>query len=150
MGNPVPTEGRVIDSVYFTQVTLQVLDASDIPETMDDKFEVVYIWDALHDIPQVGQTLQGIHRILKKDGHLIIVDPDMESGHSRNHGDYSTMIYGISFLHCLPVSMAIPGSQGLGAAWGKDKMRLFCTQAGLRVVQIKSLGDGNIIAICTK
>ena len=117
---------------------------------MDDKFEVIFIIDSLHDIPHASKALRCCKRILKKDGHLIIIEPDMESGHSRNSGAQYTMMYGLSMLHCLPVSLGVPGSQGLGACWGKDRMRLFCTEAGLRVIHCKSTTDGNVMLICSK
>ena len=106
--------------------------------------------DTLHDIPQASQSLRCCRKALKKDGHLIITEPDMETGHARNSGPYSTMVLGTSLLHSLPVSLGVPGSQGLGAAWGKDKMRLFCQEAGLRVIHCKPMGDGNVMLVCSK
>lgn len=141
---------KIAEKQKLTNLKWKVLDASDVPSSMDDKFEVVFVCEALHDIPQASLALRCCKRVLKKDGHLIITEPEMESGHSRNSGSYSTMVYGFSMLHSLPVSLAVPGSQGLGSAWGKDKMRLFCTEAGLRVIHCKSIGDGNVMLICSK
>jgi len=141
---------KIAEKQKLTNTKWKVLDASDVPRSMDDKFEVIFLLDSLHDIPQASQSLRCCKNALVKDGHLVIMDPDMESGHSRNSGTYSTLIYGFSMLHCLPVSLGVPGSQGLGAAWGKDKMKLFCTEAGLRVILCKSTGDGYVMLVCSK
>lgn len=131
-------------------VFLQVLDACSLPNSMDDSFDIVYICDALHDMPHASQALKCCHRVLKSDGQLVLLETNMESGHHRNMGPMNTFNYGMSMLHCLPVSLGVPGSEGLGCAWGKDKMRLYCAQAGFKVLHCKVIDDYTVILICVK
>ncbi len=45
---------------------------------------------------------------------------------------FAPMYYGISLLHCTPVSLAA-GGPGLGAVWGEQMAKALLTKAGFQI-----------------
>ena len=59
------------------------------------------------------QSLKEIHRVLKDDGVFTMVDIKGTSNpfeDKKHYGAYAATQYGISLLHCLPISSNSPGS----------------------------------------
>jgi hypothetical protein len=48
---------------------------------------------------------------------------------------FAPMYYGISLMHCMPVSLAV-GGQGLGTVWGEQTARRMLTEAGFRNIVV--------------
>ena len=48
------------------------------------------------------------------------------------------MLYTISCMHCMTVSLA-QGGEGLGAMWGEEKTREYLRRAGFRSVETHEL-----------
>ena len=84
-------------------------------------------------------VLTGIRRALKPVGVYIAQDIQ---GSSHHHGDrdhpLGTLLYTISCMHCMSVSLA-QGGEGLGAMWGREKAEAYCYQAGFRSVEVHEL-----------
>ena len=114
---------------------LSNFDRSAAPEA----FDLVTTFDAIHDQGQPLNVLKGIHRTLRKDGVYLMQDI---SGTSHVHKDVEhplgTLLYTISCLHCMTVSLA-QGGEGLGAMWGEEKTREYLARAGFREVTTKKL-----------
>ena len=48
---------------------------------------------------------------------------------------FAPMYYGISLMHCMPVSLAIDG-EGLGTVWGEQVARRYLADAGFGSVVV--------------
>ena len=48
---------------------------------------------------------------------------------------HAALYYGLSFFHCMPVSLYHEGGEGLGAAWGVEKQRQYLEDAGFVKIQ---------------
>jgi 2-polyprenyl-3-methyl-5-hydroxy-6-metoxy-1,4-benzoquinol methylase len=117
-----------------------VRDLSDFHETADTEvFDFIATFDAVHDQAKPLNVLKGIHRALKADGVYLMQDI---SGTSHVHKDIAhpigTLLYTISCMHCMTVSLA-QGGEGLGAMWGEEKTREYLQRAGFRSVKTNRL-----------
>ena len=56
--------------------------------------------------------------------------------HDNAANPFARMLYGLSCMHCVPVSLA-QGGPGLGACWGETRARLAVQEAGF--AQFKAL-----------
>jgi 2-polyprenyl-3-methyl-5-hydroxy-6-metoxy-1,4-benzoquinol methylase len=125
-----------------TQANLEfhVRDLSDFDRWAEpEAFDLVTTFDAIHDQGQPLNVLKGIRRTLRSDGVYLMQDI---SGSSHVHKDIEhplgTLLYTVSCLHCMTVSLA-QGGEGLGAMWGEEKTREYLARAGFREVTTKKL-----------
>ncbi len=92
-------------------------------------------FDAIHDQGRPLEVLQNICRGLKDDGVYLMQEI---RGSSHHHSDIGhplgTVLYTISCMHCMTVSLA-QGGEGLGAMWGEEKAREYLSRAGFTRVE---------------
>jgi ubiquinone/menaquinone biosynthesis C-methylase UbiE len=117
-----------------------IKDLSDFDQKAEpDAFDVVSTFDAVHDQAQPLRMLRGIHRALKRDGVYLMQDIKGSSFvHKNMDHPLGTMLYTVSCMHCMTVSLA-QGGEGLGAMWGEEKARDYLEQAGFASVQKNEL-----------
>jgi 2-polyprenyl-3-methyl-5-hydroxy-6-metoxy-1,4-benzoquinol methylase len=118
----------------------RALDLSDFDRTAEpDAFDLVTTFDAIHDQAKPLNVLRGIYHTLRSGGVYLMQDI---SGTSHVHKDIEhplgTLLYTISCMHCMTVSLA-QGGEGLGAMWGEEKTREYLASAGFRHVTTKKL-----------
>jgi ubiquinone/menaquinone biosynthesis C-methylase UbiE len=102
----------------------------------DRPFDVVTVFDAVHDQRAPAEVLRSIHRVLAPGGVFVMVDFKFSSHLERNVGNpLAPLYYGISLLHCVPVSLAEDGA-GLGAVWGQELAQQMLTAAGFTSVEV--------------
>jgi len=104
-----------------------------------DSFDLITTFDAIHDQAKPLNVLRGIYRALKRDGFYLMQDIH---GSSHLHQDIDhplgTLLYTISCMHCMTVSLA-QGGEGLGAMWGEERTREYLEKAGFRSVETHRL-----------
>ncbi len=96
-------------------------------------------FDAVHDQADPKAMLRGIRHALADDGVYLAQDIDGTSSH---HGDrdhvIGPLLYTVSCLHCMTVSLAQDG-EGLGAMWGRERALQYFTDAGFSSVEVHTL-----------
>ncbi|HET7364540.1 MAG TPA: class I SAM-dependent methyltransferase [Burkholderiales bacterium] len=105
------------------------------------QFDLVTICDCIHDLAAPVATLREIHRLLKADGTLFIVEPKAADRLEDNRNPVATMFYGFSLFHCMTQSLA-RGGPGLGTCMGPKKTEQLLREAGFRefrALDIKSM-----------
>ena len=110
------------------------------------------MFDAIHDQAQPRKVLANISRALKPDGVFLCVDIQASSNLEENmEHPLAPMLYGISTMHCMTVSLALSG-EGLGTVWGEQKAKELLTEAGFNKIDIEHVeGDiFNSYYICRK
>ncbi len=115
-------------------------DLSDFNETAEPSaYDFITTFDAVHDQAKPLNVLKGIHRALRPDGIYLMQDIH-GSSHVHNNLDHpiGTLLYAISCLHCMTVSLA-QGGEGLGAMWGEEKTHEYLNQAGFGSVETHRL-----------
>lgn len=93
-------------------------------------YDVIVVFDAIHDQAQPTRVLENIHRALRPGGVFLMADIKASSRLEENVGvPMSTYLYTVSLMHCMTVSLAHDGA-GLGAAWGTQLATSMLAEAG--------------------
>ncbi len=96
---------------------------------VDPGFDLVTAFDVVHDLVDPKGVLARIREVLRDDGLFFMVEPDVAPALEGNVNPGGALLYAMSTLHCMTVSLA-HGGEGLGAAWGPAKAEQFCREAG--------------------
>ncbi|WAJ43171.1 class I SAM-dependent methyltransferase [Mycobacterium sp. Aquia_216] len=106
-----------------------------------DAFDVITVFDAIHDQAQPARVLENIHRALRPGGVFLMADIKASSRLEENVDvPMSTYLYTTSLMHCMTVSLALDGA-GLGTAWGTQLATSMLADAGfadVRVAEVES------------
>lgn len=124
----------------LTNVSFEVLDAARLAEVVEPgSYALVTTFDAVHDQADPEAVVAGIRHALADDGVYLAQDIDASSTH---HGDLDhpigPLLYTISCLHCMTVSLA-RGGAGLGAMWGRERATALFEAAGFGDVEVHTL-----------
>lgn len=115
-------------SLGLENARFEVCDAPTL--TVDEPFEVVFTFDAIHDQVDPVGALRRIHAALVPGGSYVMVEPATSSNLEDNIANpIAPWIYGISTLHCMTVSLA-GGGAGFGTAWGEQRARRLLAEIG--------------------
>ncbi|HSO56217.1 MAG TPA: class I SAM-dependent methyltransferase [Actinomycetes bacterium] len=128
----------------------EVRDAARL--TVAEPFDLVLVFDAVHDQVAPAAVLERIHAALAPGGTLVMVEPRASSDLAENLANpVAPLLYSVSTLHCLTVSLA-GGGAGLGAAWGEELARSMLADAGFGdVVVHEAPGDPlNAVFVASK
>lgn len=126
-------------------VTFEVRDAATL--AVDEPFDVVFVFDAIHDQVAPAEVLVSIHDMLTADGLLLAFEPHASSNLEDNVAHpLAPFLYAISTLHCLTVSLAHDGA-GLGTVWGEQAARQMLRDAGFADVTVREVPDEPVNAL---
>jgi ubiquinone/menaquinone biosynthesis C-methylase UbiE len=109
------------------RVEFQRASATALPN--NPKFDVITSFDAIHDMVDPRGVLRSIRGALADDGTYFMVEPKAGDTLAENMGPMGAMMYSISTLHCMTVSLA-HGGEGIGTAIGPTKIKELAEQAG--------------------
>jgi 2-polyprenyl-3-methyl-5-hydroxy-6-metoxy-1,4-benzoquinol methylase len=99
-------------------------------------YDVITVFDAIHDQAQPARVLENIYRALRPGGVFLMADIKASSRLEENVDvPMSTYLYTTSLMHCMTVSLALDGA-GLGAAWGRQLATKMLGDAGFDDVQV--------------
>jgi len=108
------------------------------------QFNLVTVFDAIHDQAKPARVLQGIHQSLRDGGTFLCVDVAASSKLEENlDHPLAPFLYAVSTVHCMTVSLAL-GGDGLGTVWGRQKALQMLGEAGFRDVTVKQV-EGDIL-----
>ncbi len=113
--------------------------------TIDEpgKYDLITAFDSIHDQAKPTKVLKVISKALKPDGVFLMVDIAASSNlHENLNHPLGPMLYTISTMHCMTVSLAYKG-EGLGNMWGEQLARQKLDEAGFRNIEIKKV-EGDI------
>ena len=123
---------RGLANVRFT-----VQDAAALGES--EAFDAIFTFDAVHDQAHPAAVLKNIHRALRPGGIYLMQDIGVHTAVDQNlDHPIAPLIYSISCMHCMTVSLAAGGA-GLGAAWGVELAEEMVRAAGFERVEIHRL-----------
>jgi SAM-dependent methyltransferase len=103
-------------------------------------FDLITVCDCIHDFAAPERTLEQIHRLLKPQGTLFVIEPKAGDRLEDNINPIGTMLYGFSIFHCMTQSLA-NGGPGLGTCLGPARIEALLRAAGFgdfRELDIKS------------
>jgi ubiquinone/menaquinone biosynthesis C-methylase UbiE len=134
----------------LTNAIFEVKDVAQLDQV--SAFDLITGFDTIHDQAQPRKVLANISRALKPDGVFLCVDIQASSNLEENmEHPLAPMLYGVSTLHCMTVSLALNG-EGLGTVWGEQKAKELLKEAGFNQIDIEHVeGDiFNSYYICRK
>jgi 2-polyprenyl-3-methyl-5-hydroxy-6-metoxy-1,4-benzoquinol methylase len=101
-----------------------------------EPFDAVISFDTVHDLPDPAGFLRAVHRSLAPGGHYLMMEPKASSNLEDNIGHpMAPLLYAVSTLHCLTVSLA-EGGAGLGTAFGEQKAIELLTEASFTDITV--------------
>jgi 2-polyprenyl-3-methyl-5-hydroxy-6-metoxy-1,4-benzoquinol methylase len=116
------------------RVMFQQRDAGD--PRLSGRYDLVTIFEALHDMPDPVGVLEALRRLLTADGALIVMDEHASERFEAPADDVQRLLYGYSVLHCLPVGMSDQPSVGTGTVMRPSTIRGYAREAGFGDVEI--------------
>jgi len=125
---------NLVDAAVTGRVSFAVRDAADPAHA--EVYDLVTIFEALHDMSDPVGALRAARQLLAPGGTLFIVDENVAESFTAPADDIERLMYGWSFLHCLPVGMADQPSAGTGTVMRPDTVRRFAAEAGFSSVEI--------------
>lgn len=128
------------DSWGLKNARFETADAATLD--LEDTFDFVTAFDAIHDQVDPARVLSNIARALRPGGTFLMVDLAASSNLEENlDHPLGPSLYSASVLHCMTVSLAYGGA-GLGSMWGEQLARQMLAEAGFTSVQVRRIeGD---------
>ncbi|XP_052791931.1 S-adenosylmethionine-dependent methyltransferase Rv2258c-like [Mya arenaria] len=118
----------------LSKVTFMMGDAHKLPEDWAAHFDMVFVYDVLHDLTHPYNVLKQIHRILKPNGFLSLIDFGFHSDPVENAGDMTAaMYYSCSVFRLLASCMTEELWVGFGACWGREEIQKAILGAGFQI-----------------
>lgn len=118
----------------LTNVTFEVCDAARL--RADDRFDVAFIFDALHDQVDPAGVLGAIRTALAPGAIFVMKEPHAADDLEGNRANpMAPILYSASTLHCLTVSLA-HGGAGIGTLMGEKLARRLLSNAGFVDIEV--------------
>lgn len=109
-------------------------DAADA--SFAERFDLVTIFEALHDMPRPVDVLRTIRGMLTDNGLVFIGDERTEESFTAPAIDRERLYYGFSVMACLPSGMVGPDPAATGTVMRTDTLRRYATEAGFARVDV--------------
>jgi ubiquinone/menaquinone biosynthesis C-methylase UbiE len=128
---PITYAREQVAAKGLTNVEFMQGDAGAMAERFaPESFDVITTFDAIHDQAKPLDVLSAIRRALRPGGVYVMQEIKGSTALEGNlDHPIGTMLYTISCMHCMTVSLA-QGGEGLGAMWGEQKAREYLDRAG--------------------
>ena len=118
----------------LTNVRYEVCDAARL--AVDEPFDAVFVFDAIHDQVDPAAVLRRIHDALNPGGAFVMKEPHAADTLEENVASpMAPILYGCSTLHCLPISLA-HGGAGIGTMFGEGLACELLAEAGFGSVDV--------------
>ena len=108
-------------------------------------YDLVCLFDALHDMGDPVGAARRIRRALAPDGTLMLVEPTAGDALEQNLNPVGRTYYGLSTVICTPGSLAQEVGLGLGAQAGEQQLAAVLREAGFSHVRRATETPFNII-----
>jgi 2-polyprenyl-3-methyl-5-hydroxy-6-metoxy-1,4-benzoquinol methylase len=125
---------NVVGSGLEDRVTFHDRDAADAD--LAGRYDLVTIFEALHDMSYPVDVLRAGRGLLVDDGALFIGDERTEDVFTAPASDVERLLYGFSVFHCLPVGMVGEGAAGTGTVIRADTVRRYASEAGFSSCEV--------------
>ncbi len=120
-------------------------EAADASELADGAYDLVTMFDCLHDMGDPDAAAKTARRALRPDGTLMLVEPAAGDHIEDNLHPLGRVFYAASALVCTPCSLAQPGGAALGPQAGPARLTALLTAAGFSRVRLASQSPVNLV-----
>ncbi|MET7396527.1 class I SAM-dependent methyltransferase [Dactylosporangium sp. NPDC005572] len=145
----VTARARAVEAGNPPNVTFQVGDAT-AAGTLG-AYDVVFFFDALHDLGDPLAALVHARSLLRPGGILVAVEPWSVDRLEDGIGNPQLVLaYGSSVSLCTPNSLAQPGAYGLGTAGGPAHRVRLLEEAGFADARVAADTGFNLVLAATR
>ena len=120
-------------------------EAADASELADCAYDLVTMFDCLHDMGDPDAAAKTARQALRPDGTLMLVEPAAGDHIEDNLHALGRVFYAASTLVCTPCSLAQPGGTALGPQAGPARLTALLTGAGFGRVRLASQSPVNLV-----
>ena len=110
------------------------IDAGD--HQLDGRYDVVTIFEAVHDLARPVEVLTAVRLLLARGGTAIVVDERVAETFTAPGDEIERLMYSYSVLFCLANGLADQPSIGTGTVMRPETFRRYATEAGFGSVEI--------------
>jgi SAM-dependent methyltransferase len=110
--------------------------ARDAAELQGERYDLVYIHEALHDMSYPVDVLRTCRGLLAEGGSVVIGDERVGDTFTAPGDELERFYYGFSVLHCLPVGLVGEGAAGTGTVMRADTVKRYAEEAGFAAFEI--------------
>lgn len=115
------------------RVTFRHVDAAGV---VAGSFDVVTAFECVHDMPHPVEVLATMRRLVKPDGHVVIMDEKVAEKFGAIGDDVERVMYGYSLFICLPDGLNHAHSAGTGTVMRRSTLENYARQAGFSGVEV--------------
>lgn len=119
------------------RVSFEVRDVAD--PSLDGSYDLMTMFEALHDLSRPVEVLAGMRRRLKDGGRVLLMDEKVAETFTVPADPIERFMYGASVFCCLPGGMADQPSAATGTVIRPGKVREYAGAAGFSAVDILPL-----------
>ena len=101
-----------------------------LAKEFDGEFDLICMFDCLHDMGDPTGAAAHIRSRLKTDGTLMVVEPIAEDALQDNINPVGRLYYAASTMVCVPTSLAQEVGTALGAQAGEKRLREVIVEGG--------------------
>ena len=130
------------EKLGWSNVVFELQDACALPDSWTGRFSHVTMVDTLHDLAFPLSGVKQVYRVLRPGGYFSVLDTlaDSEPRLATKQWD-GPVLYGYSLYHCMGLSLAVEGSEGLGTVAGIQKLTTIMETAGFSVERMKDTSE---------
>jgi SAM-dependent methyltransferase len=110
------------------RVTFVVGDAAHVAS--ETSFDLVTVFEALHDMADPVGTLRAARALLAGDGSVLVADERVADAFTAPGDPVERFMYGWSILHCLPATLAERPAEAAGTVLRAPTVARWATAAG--------------------
>lgn len=125
---------HVAEAGVADRVAIHLVDAA-AEGVLRGPYDLVLVFEALHDVAQPLPLLTRLRHALAPDGAVLVADERVGSAFAAPGDPVERLMYGWSVTHCLPASLADTASAGLGTVLRADTVHALARRAGFSVVE---------------
>ena len=133
---------RASDAGVHGRTRFAALDATELDAA---SYDLVTMFDCLHDMGDPVAAARAALRALKPDGTLMLVEPAAGDHIEDNLHPLGRVYYGASTLICTPCSLAQPGGVAIGTQAGPARLTQVLTEAGFGSIRIACESPINLV-----
>lgn len=113
-----------------SNVRFEVATAQDFTRIDENGYDLVAIFDALHDMGDPRGAARRVREMMKADGTWMIVEPAAGDRLEENLNPVGRVFYALSTAVCVPSAMSQEGGESLGAQAGPAALEKVITSSG--------------------
>lgn len=102
----------------------------------DGRYDVVTLFECVHDMAHPVPVLETARRLVKPDGHVVVMDEAVGDAFGERTDEVERLMYGFSLFVCLPDGMSHEGSVGTGTVMRPSQLEEYAQAAGFSGITV--------------